>query len=479
MIFRPDNGDRDLRARPPDPSIADGIAGALGWRHSWGVTVSSHQAAGSNGRRAALLRRLHARRGWRMAVIVAVAALGGSVAALFARLCDQAMDLHARLYVLSPWATLALLPIGFGVATWLTRRFAPEAAGSGIPQVIAAAEQRWHGRWGGQRVTLKTAAWKIVLAAALLVCGASIGREGPTVQVVAGILRTLTRGLRGGPGRRAIIIAGGAAGVAAAFNTPIAGVLFALEELAKSFEKRTHTTVILVVVVAGLVSYALQGDYAYFGVHMSGSALGSAWLAAPAIGLVAGVLGGCFSRALAWLIGPRDTPATVWRRAHPVLFATLCGLIAAGVAIASGGLTFGAGYHEARSLLEDHPGRGLSLAVWKFVASLAAAASGAPGGIFAPSLAVGAGIGATFAHSGFAVMAGRDAVVLGMAAYLSGVVQAPLTSAVILMEMTRDPGLVGPLMLAALIGRWASGLVMPEPIYHLLSQSWRLTPPKH
>jgi len=407
-------------------------------------------------------------------VIVGVAVLGGVVAALFARLCDAAMELHASLYAAAPWVTLALLPAGFAAAAWLTRRFAPEAAGSGIPQVIAAAEERWHGRWGGQRVTLKTAAWKVALAAALLVCGGSIGREGPTVQVVAGIMRTLTRGLKGGPGRRAIIIAGGAAGVAAAFNTPIAGVVFALEELAKSFERRTHTTVILVVVVAGLASYALQGDYAYFGVQKSGTALASAWLAAPVIGLVGGLCGGVFSRCLAWLIGPGDNPATIWRRAHPVLFATLCGGVAAAVAIASGGLTFGAGYHEARSLLQDHPGQGLSLAVWKLIATLAASSSGAPGGLFAPSLAIGAGIGAVFAHTGLAAMAGRDAVVLGMASYLSGVVQAPLTSAVILMEMTRDPGLVGPLMLAALLARWASTWVMPEPLYHLLSGSWRL-----
>jgi H+/Cl- antiporter ClcA len=158
-----------------------------------------------------------------------------------------------------------------------------------------------------------------------------------------------------------------------------------------------------------------------------------------------------------------------------VAFAVGCGLIAAAVAAISGGLTFGAGYVEAKSLLADHPGRGLGFALAKFVASLAAAVSGVPGGIFAPSLATGAGLGAAFARLGISV-AGRDAVVLGMASYLSGVVQAPLTSAVILMEMTRDPGLVGPLMLASLIGRWASGLIMREPIYHLLARNWRVTP---
>ena len=416
------------------------------------------------------------RRTWRMGVIIGVAVLGGAIAALFARLCDAAMGAHTRLYALAPWATLLLLPVGFALATWLTRRFAPEAAGSGIPQVIAAAEQRWSGRWGGQRVTLKTAAWKVVLTAAMLVCGASIGREGPTVQVVAGVMRTLTRGLKGGPGRRAIIIAGGAAGVSAAFNTPIAGVVFAVEELAKRFELRTHTTVILTVVIAGIASYALQGNYAYFGALKGDALLGPAWFAAPVIGVVGGVCGGAFARALAFLIGPRENPVTLWRRAHPIAFAALCGLIAAGVALASGGLTFGAGYAEAKSLLQDHPGRGLGFAVWKFIASLAAAASGAPGGIFAPSLATGAGIGAVFAHLGWGV-AGRDAVVLGMTSYLAGVVQAPLTSAVILMEMTRDPGLVGPLMLAALLARWASGWVMPWSLYHLLSENWRLTPP--
>jgi H+/Cl- antiporter ClcA len=287
-------------------------------------------------------------------------------------------------------------------------------------------------------------------------------------------MRTLTRGLKGGPGRRAIIIAGGAAGVAAAFNTPIAGVVFAVEELAKAFERRTHTTVILVVVISGLAAYALQGDYAYFGVLGPGGSLTSSWLAAPVIGLLGGLFGGVFARLLGVVLGPNDNPVSRWRKARPVTFAALCGLVAAGAALASGGLTFGAGYAEAKSLVQGHPGRGLPLAGWKFVASLAASASGAPGGIFAPSLAIGAGLGAALAHTGLAAMAGRDAVVLGMAGYLAGVVQAPLTSAVILMEMTRDPGLVGPLLLAALIGRWASGLIMPEPIYHFLAANWRL-----
>ncbi len=407
--------------------------------------------------------------------MVGVAILGGLAAAGFAQLADEAMAVHGRLYAMAPWATLALLPLGFALCAWLTRRFAPESAGSGIPQVIAAAQQRWRGRWGGQRVTIRTGIWKVFISSILFLCGASIGREGPTVQVVAGIMRTLTRGLKGGAGRRALILAGGAAGVAAAFNTPIAGVVFAVEELARSFERRTHTTVILVVVVAGLTSYALQGDYAYFGVRGGTPALSSAWLSAPLIGFTGGLLGGLFSRMLAMVLGGGSNPVARARRARPVVFALVCGLIAAAVAVLSGGLTFGAGYNEAKSLLQGHLGQGMSFAAYKFVASLAAAASGVPGGIFAPSLATGAGIGAAFAHLG-PLFAGRDSIVLGMTGYLAGVVQAPLTSAVILMEMTRDPGLVGPLLLAALVARWASGLVMPTPIYHVLAAEWRILP---
>ena len=418
--------------------------------------------------------RLRLRRAWRICAVAAVAVLGGVAAALFARLCDLALAWHHKLFGRHDWLPLAVLPAGLVLFTWITRRFAPEATGSGIPQVIAAAEQRWgSGRWGGQRVTLRTALWKVAMTVGLLFCGASIGREGPTVQVVAGITRSLTRGLKGGPGRRAMIVAGGAAGVAGAFNTPIAGIVFAVEELTKGFDQRTHITVILVVVATGMASYALQGDYAYFGA-LQGQASASAWLAAPIIGIVGGFCGGVFARLLAEFTGPSDNPVARFRRARPLVFAGICGLLAALAAWASGGITYGTGYAEAKDMLQGHPGEGAMFGGWKMLANLAASASGAPGGIFAPALAAGAGIGAAFFHAGLLVQA-RDAVVLGMTSYLSGVVQAPLTSAVILMEMTREPGLVGPLLLAALLARWASSWVMPEPIYHVLSRAWRPT----
>lgn len=410
----------------------------------------------------------------RTGAVVAAAVAAGAAAVGFAKLCDAAMAVHARLVGMNAALGPVLLLVGTPLCVWLTRRLAPAAAGSGIPQVIAAGEiGRGRGLDGekihDERVSMRTALVKVALAAMFLVCGGSIGREGPTVQIVAAVMVFLTGWLRGGPGRRTLLIAGGAAGVSAAFNTPIAGIVFAVEELARGFDKRANTVVILAVVSAGVAAYALGGNYAYFG-DMSGAAGWTAWISAALIGLVAGLLGGLFSRVMAAvLVG--DNSVRRWREARPVAFGAICGAVAAVAALLTGGATYGAGYIEAKSLLFGHFTSGGTLAAGKWLATLSAAASGAPGGVFAPSLATGAGLGALFAH--LAPWAGaREAVTLGMAGYLAGVVAAPLTSAVILMEMTRDPGLVGPLLLCTLVARRASEVVAPTPLYHALARAW-------
>ncbi|MDR3509725.1 MAG: chloride channel protein [Caulobacteraceae bacterium] len=416
-----------------------------------------------------ILFRHRTRRTLRTAMVVGAAVTAGVVAVVFAKLCDAAMTAHTALIGHSVWIGPVLLLVGFPLVVWLTGLLAPASAGSGIPQVIAASEGRGDRRAADTRISLKTAAWKIVLACLFLVFGASIGREGPTVQVAAAVIAFMTMRLRGGPGRHTLLIAGGAAGVAAAFNAPIAGIVFAVDELAKGFDKRTNTVVILTVLAAGVAAFALAGNYAYFG-EMSGQASWSSWFSAPLIGIAAGLAGGVFSRLMIAILAGRN-PVNRFKSARPVTFAGLCGAVAALTALLSGGVAYGAGYEEAKSLLLGHFASGWRLALGKWMATLAAAVSGAPGGIFAPSLATGAGLGALFAHlAPWAV--GRDAVTLGMAAYLAGVVQAPLTSAVILMEMTRDPGLVGPLLLATLIARRCAEVIAPEPIYHALARGW-------
>ena len=171
-----------------------------------------------------------------------------------------------------PWLAFILAPAGLVFSLLLTQRVFPGAQGSGIPQVIAALHMTDEAR---SRVvlSLRIAVGKVVLTLLGLACGASIGREGPTVQVGASIMYAVGQRLRlpRVELQRALVLAGGAAGIAAAFNTPLAGVVFAIEELSHSFEARTSGMVFTAVIIAGITTLGLVGNYTYFG-HTSARA---------------------------------------------------------------------------------------------------------------------------------------------------------------------------------------------------------------
>ncbi len=405
---------------------------------------------------------------WRRQALFVLGGIAvGAIAVALAFAADRAGAVFRRIEAVDARIVLVLTPAGFAACRWLTQRYVPNAGGSGIPQAIAA--RHLHGLAARHRlVSLQTAFGKIGLLLIGLLCGASIGREGPTVQVGAAIMFALGRvSPRRQPG---LILAGAAAGVSAAFNTPLAGIVFGIEEMSRSFEARTSGVVLGAVIAAGLTSMALQGDYTYFGTTQAVLHGLQGWLAVPVLGVAGGLLGGGFSRALILVAG--GLPGAFGRQVKrwPILFAAACGLLVAGCGLLSDGATFGTGYDQARELL-DGGNSGMSFGLLKLVATLASAVSGIPGGIFAPSLAVGAGLGADLASllPGAPVQA---LVVLGMAGYFAGVVQAPITAFVIVSEMTGDHAMVVPLMLTALIGYAASKLVCAEGVYHALARNF-------
>ena len=395
-------------------------------------------------------------------IAVGLAAVGLALAADGAGALFQAVQ--ARL----PYAALLLTPAGFALSSLLARRFFPTAGGSGIPQAIAA--RQLHGTQARARlVSLRSAGGKMALLLLGLACGASIGREGPTVQVGAAIMFALGRlSPRRQPG---LILAGASAGVAAAFNTPLAGIVFGIEEMSRSFEQRTNGIVLGTIIAAGLTALALQGDYTYFGTTHAALGGVEGWLAVPVLGMAGGLLGGGFSRVL--ILFGRGLPGRlgVAIKRHHVLFAAGCGLVVAACGLLSGGAGFGTGYAQARALVQDGAGVPGGFGALKLLATAASSVSGIPGGIFAPSLAVGAGLGANVA----ALLPGAPAsalVVLGMVAYFAGVVQAPVTAFVIVTEMTNDHAMVLPLMLTAVIAYGASRLVCKEGVYHALAHGF-------
>jgi H+/Cl- antiporter ClcA len=267
---------------------------------------------------------------------------------------------------------------------------------------------------------------------------------------------------------RGLILAGGAAGVAAAFNTPLAGVVFAIEELSRSFEERTSGTILAAVIIAGVASLALVGNYTYFGSTSAVMSEPRMWLAVPVCGIVGGLLGGTFALAMVRLGGALPKGLQAFRARHPILFAAGCGAVIAGIGWLSAGTTFGSGYSEAKELLQNEATPSLGFAPYKALATLVTYLSGIPCGIFSPSLAVGAGVGGHL-HSLWPIAPAGAMVVLSMAAYSAGVVQAPLTALVIVTEMTGNRSLTLPLMAVVLIGRAASALVCRRSLYRSLA----------
>ncbi|MFV1918390.1 chloride channel protein [Sphingomonas sp. MJ1 (PH-R8)] len=423
--------------------------------------------------RARHLLRLHAQRNasdqWpilkRRVATAAGAVLLGLVALAFARASDLTQELFGHALARWPYAPLVATPLAFGAVVWATRRWARDARGSGIPQVIAAGRSADE-QVAARLLSLGTAAKKLVLTVTMLLFGASVGREGPSVQVSAAIMVALHRLLRV-PITAGVLIAGGAAGVAAAFNTPLAGVAFAIEELAAAYEQRVAVLVMGAVMIAGMVSLGIAGDYVYFGAVHQTLKLHRVLLLAPLAGLLGGVAGGLFTRVV---LGFSDGH-TGWARAlkaRPVLFAGLCGLVVAVLGVGTGGATWGTGYGATRALVE-----GGEVSGWfgpaKLMATLATTLTGAPGGIFAPSLAIGAGFGnlltALFPYSPPGAV-----VVIGMVAYFVGVVRAPFTAVIIVSETTAARGLILPMFAAALIADWISARVCQERLYHGLAR---------
>jgi H+/Cl- antiporter ClcA len=388
----------------------------------------------------------------------------GACAVGFALVADAAQDGFRWILGVSRYASLGVTPAGFALSVFLAVRYFPNSGGSGIPQAIAAralTDQAARGRL----VSLRVAVGKVLLTTLGLLCGGSLGREGPTVQVGASVMFALGRlSPRRQPG---LILAGAAAGVAAAFNAPLAGIVFAVEEMGRSFESHTSGLIVGTVIAAGLVSLALLGDYTYFGASALGLHGMEQWLAVPVCGVLGGVMGGLFSRIVV-AFGAGLWP---WAMRNKVAFAAICGLGVALCGVASGDTIYGTGYAQVQGMLAGSGAPPPVFGLLKLLATLFSAVSGAPGGIFSPSLAVGAGLGQNIGL----LMTNEPLgllVLLGMVSYFAGVVQAPITAFVIVEEMTNSHALLVPLMLSALIAHGVSRLICREGIYHALAHNF-------
>ncbi|MGH8206209.1 MAG: chloride channel protein [Steroidobacteraceae bacterium] len=400
------------------------------------------------------------------------ALLVGLLAVLYARLSTDAYNVFIGWIAGRPWLAFGITPAFTMLAVFATRRWFSGSEGSGIPQVIAALHLPRDEALLQRLFGLRVIAGKIGVSLLGFLGGLTIGREGPTVHIGAAVMAETRRFYPHGSQRleRQLLLAGAAAGLSGAFNTPLAGIVFAIEELARDFESRTNGTMITAVVFSGLISLALAGNYLYFGQLNASGNLGIAF-ALPVLlaAVVCGLIGAAFNWALLHWQRWMPKPLRAWRANRPLLYAFIIGLAIAALGVSTRGETWGSGYDQARHLLQGATPLSDAYAVTKWLAMVISYMAGIPGGLFSPSLSIGAGL-AQWVHAVFAGTPLPALIALCMTGYLAAVTQSPITSFVIVMEMTNGTGMIIPMMATALISARISGVFTP-PLYEALAQS--------
>jgi H+/Cl- antiporter ClcA len=416
------------------------------------------------------------------AIVLAFAAATGLVVVAFTELAELAFRWHEALRTGAPggaWLALAWTPAVTVAVLWLTRRFAPGTAGSGIPQVLVALEDSTSEAQRDRLASLKTSLQKIGLVCGGLLGGLSIGREGPTVQVGAGVMVHARRWLspQAGIDAHDLMVAGAAAGIAAAFNTPLGGILFALEQLSRRRSLSHSALVIVSIVLAGLVAISVFGNLTYFG-RLSVQSLDWSLLAPGLlVAVVSGLAGGLFSRLIVASARALPDRASRWRARRPLVFAAVCGFVVALIGLVTDGATAGAGYAPTKALLDGAESAGPLYTPLKFIATWLSAWTGVPAGVFAPSLAIGAGIGRDVAA--LVGVVGPQAIpliALGMVGFLAATTQGPITAFIIVMEMIAGQTMVLSLMATALVASGVARLVT-RPMYIELAALIAAPPP--
>lgn len=413
---------------------------------------------------------------WRTRLIFWLGAiLVGVSAGIFALLGETADHFFRNHVASSPWLPFIVTPLGLVIVSWLTRNVFPGAEGSGIPQTLISIDGAG-GPLCKRLLSIRVAIGKVLLTVLGLFSGASIGREGPSVHLGAAIMFSIGRYMHV-PARyleRGLILTGGGAGIAAAFNTPLAGIVFAIEEMARSFDRRNTPMMLIGIVLAGMTAIAVhQDNYNYYGTMPEVFNFYLVWVGVLFCGVVGGLFGGAFSQIL--ISGARMLRP--YMPNHAIKIAFVCGLILAVLGLLSGGSIYGTGYIEARQIVTC-AGTETCVAeisvfypLLKILATITSYLSGIPGGIFAPSLASGAGLGNSLAAY-FPMELASTIVVLGMVGYFSGVVQTPITAFIIVMEMTNNQDLVLAMMATSLIATGTSKLICRKSIYFALAENF-------
>jgi len=375
------------------------------------------------------------------------------------------------------WMIFIIAPVGFVLSWWLVKEFAPNAKGSGIPQVMAAVElanPKEHTKIRSL-LSLKIIVFKIISSVVLVIGGGAVGREGPTIQIAGSVFRKVNEYLpHWWPkiSKKNMIMTGAAAGLAAAFNTPLGGIVFAVEELSKTHINYFKTALFTAVIIAGLTAQTLAGSYLYLGYPKTNDV--SLMVMFPII-LVAGTAGILASQLSVMMLKMSD-----WKKRKlktdkaNIIFLVLCALFIASIAYFINREILGSGKEiMERVLFTNDKHEEWYAPILRMLGPALSFTSGGAGGIFAPALTAGASIGSVI--SGIIHLTGNETnvvILAGMVAFLTGITRAPFTSAIIVLEMTDRHSLIFHLMLAGMVSSIISILVSRHSLYDVIKANF-------
>jgi len=400
-----------------------------------------------------------------LVLTLVIGALTGLAVVAFILLTERA---GLRLYPpgSAVWRRLLIPVVGSLGVGYLLFRYFPNARGSGVPQTKAALFAQ------EGRITLRTVLGKFFCTSATLASGIPLGREGPSVQVGAGIASVLGRRLGMRPERvKALIPVGAAAAIAAAFNTPLAAILFSLEEIMGDLNAPVLGSVVLASATSWLVLRLLLGNHPLFQVPQYQLVHPLEFAIYAALGVAGGLVSVAFTKLL---LGMRERflqlpQKTVWLQ--PVAGGLLVGLMGCFVP-----QVMGVGYGYVGDVLNGRMALNLMvvLLVLKLLAVTTSYASGNAGGIFGPSLFLGAMLGGAMGAVAHHLMPVHTATpgayaLVGMGAVFAGIVRAPMTSVVMIFEMTQDYAVIVPLMISNLVSLFIASGLQRQPIYEALA----------
>ncbi|MFC4231390.1 chloride channel protein [Parasediminibacterium paludis] len=401
--------------------------------------------------------------------------ISGTVAVLYAKLFALAETGTHLIYEKTSWAFFIITPISFVAAWWLVSKYAPYAKGSGIPQVSAAIElsNPKHNYKVNALLSLRIIFIKILSSLIMVFGGGVIGREGPTIQISASIFKKINDLLPAWYpkiSKRNMIVTGAAAGLAAAFNTPLGGIVFAIEELTKTHFSFFKSALLTGVIIAGLTALNFLGPYLYLGYPQLDGITAWVIIIIIPLAIITGVAGSGMGQVILYVLRKKSV---LKKDYQTIIFVAFCGLIVATLAVVIDGKTLGSGKEiMVSTLFTNQKHLDWYVPILRVVGPIVSFSTGSSGGIFAPSLSAGASIGAVFAGWFHLSSAETNLIILcGMTGFLTSITRSPFTSSILVSEMTNSHNVIFYIMLTALFANLVATLIGRHSFYdHLKDQ---------